>query len=160
MDTDTPITNSDQETIRKTTEALLRLMGFGDVSVSLRQQNPEEPLMVSVSVPDAGILIGDRGVNLIAFEYVTKLLTRKLAPLAPRYVIDINNYREQKFSELREYARAAASRATREQREIELEPMLSIERRVVHTELASRPDITTESKGEGESRHIVVKPLA
>ena len=155
-----PVLNSNhQETIRKTAEGLLRLMGFDDVSVSIRQNAPEEPTVVSIAVPDAGILIGDRGVNLAAFEYITKLVTRKLAPEGPRYFIDINNYREQRFSELREYARTAASRATREQREIELEPMSSAERRVVHTELSSRPDITTESRGEGEDRHIVVKPL-
>lgn len=148
-----------QETVRKTTEALLRLMGFSNVSVSLRQNAPEEPLTVAVSMDDAGILIGDHGANLRAFEFVTKLVVRHMLTDAPKFILDINNYREERIAELREYARTVASRVAREKKEAELEPMSGYERRVVHTELTSRPDITTESRGEGLDRRVVVKPL-
>ena len=33
--------------------------------------------------------------------------------------------------------------------------MNAYERRLVHTELATRPDVKTESIGEGSERHIV-----
>jgi predicted RNA-binding protein Jag len=37
--------------------------------------------------------------------------------------------------------------------------MSAYERRVIHAELALRPDINTESEGEPPSRCVVVKPL-
>ena len=36
--------------------------------------------------------------------------------------------------------------------------MNAYERRIVHTTLQDRDDVTTESTGEGEKRHVVVKP--
>jgi len=152
--------NFDQHTtLRKTVEALLRLMGFSNVSVSLKQPSPESALTIAVSMEEAGILIGERGANLRAFDYITKLVVRRLVPDGPRFIVDINNYREERISELKDYTREVAGRVAREEREIEMEPMSSYERRIVHTELTSRPDLTTESTGNGAERRVVVKPL-
>ncbi len=148
-----------QETLRKTAEALLRLMGFSDVLVVLRQNAPDEPLTVAISTPSAGVLIGEQGMNLRAFEYVTKLVVRKMMPESPRFIIDINNYREERIADLRTYAKEVASRVIRDREPVELEPMSSYERRIVHSELTAHPDITTESTGEGLERRVVVKPL-
>lgn len=148
-----------QETVRKTVEAILHLMGFTNVLVSLRENAPEDPMTVAVSTSDAGVLIGERGANLRALEYITKLVVRKLIPDAPRFIVDVNNYREERIAELKDYARTIASRVGRERVEVEMEPMSSYERRVVHTELTSRPDVATESRGEGLERRVVVKPL-
>jgi len=148
------------ETIRKTTEALLRLMGFSDVSVSLRQHGPDEPLVIAVSTSEAGMLIGEHGLNLKALEYIVKLVVRKILSETPRYILDINNYREERIAELKNYVRDVANKVSREGREFVMEPMSSYERRVVHAELTSRPDITTESTGEGVERRVVVKPLS
>ena len=158
MEEQRPETNN-HETLRKTAEALLRLMGFSGVSVFLRQQSPEETLTVSISTDEAGVLIGEHGANLRAFEYIIKLVARKAIPDAPRFIIDINNYREERLQELRTYARDIASRVAREGKEIVVEPMSSFERRIVHSELTSRPDIATESIGEGLERRVVVKPF-
>ena len=38
-------------------------------------------------------------------------------------------------------------------------PMNSYERRLIHMELSSRPDVKTDSVGEGKDRHIVVRLL-
>jgi spoIIIJ-associated protein len=159
MEDQAPTDTHSQETVKKTVEAILRLMGFTNVSILLRQHTEEDPLTVAISTSDAGVLIGERGANLRAFEYITKLVVRKLIPDAPRFIVDVNNYREERIAELKEYTHTIASRVGREHAEIEMEPMSSYERRVVHTELASRPDITTESRGEGAERRVVVKPL-
>jgi predicted RNA-binding protein Jag len=37
--------------------------------------------------------------------------------------------------------------------------MNAYERRLIHAELAARPDVKTESLGEGRGRYVVVKPI-
>jgi len=37
--------------------------------------------------------------------------------------------------------------------------MNSYERRLVHMEIASNPDLKTESVGIGKTRHVVIKPI-
>ena len=156
---ETTLHGNTHETLRKTTEALLRLMGFSSVSVVVRENGFEQSLTVAVSTDEAGMLIGEHGANLRALEYVTKLVARKVIPDSPRFIIDVNNYREERMNELRAYAHDIAGRVAREKKEIELDPMSSYERRIVHSELTTRPDITTESVGEGLLRRVVVKPF-
>jgi len=58
-----------------------------------------------------------------------------------------------------ELAKAAARKSLAEKKEISLPPMNAYERRIVHLELSSRPDIKTESIGEGRERYIVIRPI-
>jgi len=73
--------------------------------------------------------------------------------------VDINNYRRERENLILELARAAARKATTVGEEVFLPAMNAYERRLVHLELASRPDVRTESMGEGKSRFIIIKPI-
>ena len=42
--------------------------------------------------------------------------------------------------------------------EAKLQPMNAYERRIVHTKLSEWRDVTTISEGEGQNRHLVIKP--
>jgi len=64
------------------------------------------------------------------------------------------------WGEVEAYIKAAARKSLAEKKEISLPPMNAYERRLVHVELSSRPDIKTESAGEGGERHIVIMPAS
>ena len=51
-----------------------------------------------------------------------------------------------------------ADKAVAEHRSVELAPMSSFERRICHMVLVNFEGITSDSEGEGEDRHIVIKP--
>jgi spoIIIJ-associated protein len=73
--------------------------------------------------------------------------------------IDINNYKRERERIIIDLARAAAKKAQLTKQEVPLPAMNAYERRLVHTELATRPDVKTESVGEGRGRYVVIKPL-
>ena len=73
--------------------------------------------------------------------------------------MDVNNYKKERERLITELAKAAARKVLAEKKDVELPVMNAYERRLVHVELAARPDVKTESVGEGTNRHIVVKPL-
>lgn len=75
------------------------------------------------------------------------------------YVVDINNYRKERERLLLELAKAAAQKATATKQEVRLPAMNAYERRLIHVELSIRPDVKTESIGEGKDRGVVIKPL-
>ena len=74
----------------------------------------------------------------------------------PMYV-DINNYLANREQLILELAKAAARKVNTAKQSVNLPPMNAYERRLVHLELAMRPDVQTESEGEGLSRHVVVR---
>lgn len=132
---------------------LVEKMGFRDYSVSF----DEEARRFSILIDDGKFL--ERGLsNFIAdINYLVKLVTKKYdwAPVT----IDVNNYRKQREELIVELAKAAARKVAATQQEIALPPMNAYERRLIHAELAERPDLKTESTGEGKERAVVIKPL-
>lgn len=60
--------------------------------------------------------------------------------------------------ELELIARAAAEKALAARQPYVFGPLSAAERRIVHLALAGRQDVTTESRGEGKDRRLVVVP--
>ncbi|HEY4500068.1 MAG TPA: R3H domain-containing nucleic acid-binding protein [Candidatus Paceibacterota bacterium] len=75
------------------------------------------------------------------------------------FIVDINNYRREREHLITELAKAAARKVLVQKKEVALPAMNGYERRLVHMELASRPDVKTESVGEGKERCVIIKPL-
>jgi spoIIIJ-associated protein len=134
---------------------LLGTMGFNaEVSVRSRQ----DPLMLAISGTNLGVLIGRRGDNLAALQFMVNLILSKNRRQWPRIVIDVENYRERREQSLRTLADRIAYRVERSQRPFTLEAMPAGDRRVIHLALRDRSDIETYSIGEGAARRVVIAP--
>ncbi len=90
-------------------------------------------------------------------KYFAALLARKTGEVS--YVVDINNYRKEREKLIIEIAKAAAQKVVTNKEEVRLPAMNAYERRLVHVELSMRPDVKTESIGEGKDRGVVIKPI-
>jgi spoIIIJ-associated protein len=93
---------------------------------------------------------------VLDLEHIVKVMAKKLQ--IEKVNVDVNNYKKERERLISELAKAAARKVLLEKKEVELPAMNAYERRIVHVELATRPDVKTESVGEDSSRHIVVKP--
>jgi spoIIIJ-associated protein len=72
--------------------------------------------------------------------------------------LDIDDYKKKKIEYLKYLAKDLADQVSLTKEEKVLLPMSSYERRIIHSELSQRIDVTTESRGDGFERHIVIKP--
>lgn len=86
-------------------------------------------------------------------------LAAKKHGLEENLFIDVNNYRKEREGLIVELAKAAARKVLLTKEEVKLPAMNAYERRLIHMELASRPDVKSESAGEGKDRHVIVKPI-
>ena len=91
------------------------------------------------------------------FKYIVNILARK--ENQGLYFVDVNNYRKERERLILELAKAAAQKAIAIKGEVRLPAMNAYERRLVHMELSMRPDVKTESIGEGHDRGVVIKPI-
>lgn len=147
-----------KETIKQTIQELLEKMGFSG-AVSISQSTEDDSIICNITtVADSHFLIGQHGVNLQAFQHLARLIVRKQVPEKIRFVLDVNNYRQQKNQSVIEQALGAAEEAISQHRSVAMKPMSTYERRIAHLELSKNSKVTTESVGEGEDRKIVVKP--
>ena len=117
----------------------------------------ENQVLVSVTVPQPGGLIGFRGRNMSALQLILSLAVKKELGEWVRVVLDINNYREEQKVRLERMARDLAQKVLETGQEVHMANMSSYERRICHMVLTEIEGITSDSEGEGEERHIVIK---
>jgi spoIIIJ-associated protein len=106
------------------------------------------------------LLIGYRGQSLDRLQHiVSTALSQKFAQLV-RVSLDISNYRGKRQDTLENIAHRAEQTVIETGMDLEMEPMSSADRRVVHQVLSDGGKVATSSIGEGRERRIVVKPLS
>ncbi len=134
---------------------LIELMGFHDFSLSYDAEGSR----ISIYVEDREVISRFLPVLVSNLDRLAKLMAKKTSATGSIFV-DVNNYRRERENLILEIARGAARKAIATGEEIALPVMNAYERRLIHTELAARPDVKTESLGEGRNRYVVVKPIA
>ncbi|MDD4445293.1 MAG: protein jag [Eubacteriales bacterium] len=128
------------------------------LDVSIKVSANEEMLYVDIEGPDSGTIIGKRGQTLDAIQYLTSLVVNKEKDGYTRVVIDAEGYRRKRELTLEKLANRLADKAQKSGRSIRLEPMNPYERKVIHTALQSRPEVTTKSEGEEPYRRVIIEP--
>jgi len=120
-------------------------------------EGEDNQVLVSLTVIRPGSLIGFRGRNLAAIQLVLSLMVKVKFGEWVRVLLDINNYREEQKTRLQEMARDLAKRVMETGISTEMMSMSSYERRLCHMAIQDIEGITSESEGEGEMRHLVIK---
>ena len=139
-------------------EFLLGLAKILDENATCDVSVNENEVTFALHGEKLGKLIGFHGDNLQALQILLSgLKTRGEGAL--RLFLDVDGYKANRNQAIIDLANKTAEQAIKIERNIHLDPMNAYERRIVHTTLQERDDVTTESTGEGEKRHVVVKPI-
>ncbi len=118
----------------------------------------EKTIFVGITTENPKVLIGQNGQTLADIQHLLKILASRKTDDQLYIDLDINNYKKKKMAYIRESVREWANDVALNGTSKELPPMPSFERRVVHMELAGRSDVITESAGQGNDRHVIIKP--
>lgn len=113
---------------------------------------------VDVASSETGLFIGQKGETIDALQYLLNVAVYKERPYAKRIVIDSEGYRQRRVEAVQGIAHRMARKAVREREPIDLPPMNTSERRVVHMFLKDNAKVTTASRGSGDSRRVTVSP--
>lgn len=137
---------------------LLVTMSFNQTTIHCRLRDGR--LRIEIEAGDDGkLLIGAQGANLAALQHIVRCILRRQVPDLVVAMIDVNGYQARREQGLVDLAELAAKRAEQTGRVVMLKPMSPADRRVIHTHLAERGDVATESTGEEPNRKIVIKPV-
>lgn len=146
----------DLEKITKKIDEFFKKM---EVKIKIESIKSErETIVVKIKSEESLDLIGEKGKTLYAIQHLLKAILKKEFNEQFYLDLDINSFKEKRIQYLLEMAKKYADEVSLMKREIILEPLPPQERRIIHLELAKRPDVTTFSIGKGENRRIVIKP--
>lgn len=127
-----------------------------DVAISIENDKEEGEVLIDLSGPEMGVLIGKRGQTLDSLQHLTNLVANKASDNFIRVKLDTENYRERRKETLENLAKNIAYKVKRTKKNVSLEPMNPYERRVIHSTLQNDKYVCTKSEGEEPFRHVVV----
>ena len=129
---------------------------FDEIYIDKEDKNS---VRFAIKSNDSGILIGNDGNNIKALNHMIKQIAWKNNSLGKNinFFVDVNDYQYKNIKRIRDKALEMAEKAIIFKRDIELEPMSSFERMLVHSALADKPNIETESSGDGIFRKVSIK---
>jgi len=130
-------------------------MGY---EVELKILRNDKIFKVDIQTKNSQELIGEKGKTLMEIQHILNAIFKKEIKNEIFIDLDIEGYKERKIKYLKELARSVADEVALTKKEKILEPMSAYERRIIHLELASRPDVITESIGKEPKRRVAIKP--
>lgn len=116
--------------------------------------------VIQLSVPSThlnGFLIGQRGENVRAMQFLVSNALKCQNFETNRVNVDVADYKKQRADRLAHTAEEWVKKVKESGEPMELAPMNPADRRVIH-KLADESGLTTESVGEGRDRHVILKP--
>lgn len=106
-------------------------------------------------------LIGQDGLVLDSIQYLSNVLLNlgQERDQQCAYTIELDDYRVQRQAELQVIAEDAITQVRQTGQEFEMQPLSSVERRIIHTLLKECEDLESFSRGQGPDRRLVIRPL-
>jgi spoIIIJ-associated protein len=128
--------------------------------VAVAIEEDDETLTARLSGPDLGLVIGKHGQTIDAIQYLANAIVWRGLEDRKSVVVDAAGYRDRRRASLEQLADRAAGEARAARKDVSLEPMSAVERKIVHLHLQDREDVETTSEGTEPNRYVVVKPVA
>ena len=138
-------------------ETILGSLGF---VATVEEHTLDGDLTLDVKTDEAGRLIGRQGQTLADLQYLVNRILFQQDQTSPKVMLDVGGYRSQAREALIKKAQEAAEKVRRWGDAVELEPMGSYDRQIVHHALRDDPDVETHSvEVDGtEKKALILRP--
>jgi spoIIIJ-associated protein len=154
-----PPAEDDSELGGEVREILDRILEAIGIRARIEIREDDETLVATIAGGELGLVIGKHGQTIDAIQYlVNAIVWRGQGDDRKQVVIDAAGYRARREATLDSLAVRSAERAASSGREVELDPMTAVERKIVHVRLKEFPGVTTRSEGTEPNRFVVIEP--
>ena len=136
-------------------EGILHHMGI-DVPVVIEEA--DDAIHLNVKGDGGGLLIGRRGQNLDAIQYIVNKAINRSISGRKMIIIDTEAYRQRREESLVSLAEKLGEKVKKTKKAVTVSHMNAHDRRIIHMALQNDAALTTKSRGEGEYRKIVIIP--
>jgi len=122
-------------------------------------EETSDTIILNIKGDGGGLLIGKRGQNLDAIQYIVSKATNKFTDNKKMIVIDTESYRKRREESLIALAEKLAEKVKKTKKAVTVGHMNAHDRRIIHLALQNDEQLITKSRGEGEFRKIVIMPV-
>lgn len=135
---------------------LLTIISNYELEGTVTEKYENNIIHLTIDTNHNSILIGKNGKTLQALNDVCRYAVASKFKRHYRILLDINEYKNEKYAKLSRIAKRVAKEVLHTKQTVHLDPMPADERRIVHNTLTKFKNISTQSEGSGNRRHIVI----
>ena len=135
---------------------VLNVLDSLEIESTVKSKIDDEIIRLTIDSTHNPILIGRNGKTLQALNELVKLAVSNHFHKRFRILLDINGYKDSKYSRLVRMARKYGHDVQRTKTTYTFDPMPADERRAIHNALNNMPNVRTESIGEGAQRQVQI----
>jgi spoIIIJ-associated protein len=142
----------------KATRILNGLLERMQVDSLVVVEETDEAITLTIQGDGSGLLIGKRGQNLDAIQYIVNKATHRSANGHKMIIIDTEDYRKRREEALIALAMRLGEKVKKTKKPVTVGHMNAHDRRVIHLAMQNDSTLMTKSRGEGEYRKILILP--
>ncbi len=139
-------------------EALQKILDLITTDAFISVRPGPDRVLFNVTGGDSGVIIGKRGQNLEAIQYIVDKIINKHSDQRIRIQIDVEGYLKTRKESLNKLASRLAEKSKRTGKPSTINQMSAQDRRIVHLALKNDKGVRTQSVGEGYYRKLIIFP--
>lgn len=152
------IQETDQELAMKAKTLLAGILERMNIEAPVSAEAREDAIVLNIQGDGGGLLIGKRGQNLDALQYIVNKATNRSGEDRKMIIIDTEAYRKRREDALVSLAERLGQKVKKTRKAVTVSHMNAHDRRIIHLTLQTDSSLTTKSRGEGEYRKIIIMP--
>jgi spoIIIJ-associated protein len=149
---------TDQELAMKAKTLLSGILERMNIEAPVTADAREDAIVLNIQGDGGGLLIGKRGQNLDALQYLVNKATNRSGEDKKMIIIDTEAYRKRREDALVSLAERLGQKVKKTRKAVTVSHMNAHDRRIIHLTLQTDSSLTTKSRGEGEYRKIIIMP--
>ena len=153
-----PIQETDDELAMKAKTLLSGILERMNIEAPVTADAREDAIVLNIQGDGGGLLIGKRGQNLDAIQYIVNKATNRSGEDRKMIVIDTEAYRKRREDAFVSLAERLGQKVKKTRKAVTVSHMNAHDRRIIHLTLQTDSSLTTKSRGEGEYSKIIIMP--
>lgn len=149
---------TDDELAMKAKTLLSGILERMNIEAPVTAEAQEDAIVLNIQGDGGGLLIGKRGQNLDALQYIVNKATNRSGEDRKMIIIDTEAYRKRREDALVSLAERLGQKVKKTRKAVTVSHMNAHDRRIIHLTLQTDSSLTTKSRGEGEYRKIIIMP--
>ena len=107
---------------------------------------------------EMGRIIGKHGKTISALQHIANIYVNRITDVKAVVLLEVGDYKDRRKEIIEKIAFQNAKKAKYQGERIELDPMFSFERRIVHETIKKMNGVRSYSKGLEPYRFVVIEP--
>jgi len=139
-------------------DSLQKIIDFITTDAKVSVEKDQNRVIFNIIGGNSGVLIGKRGQNLEAIQYLIDKIVNKNSEKRIRLQVDVEGYVKTRIENLTKLAAKLAEKTKKTGKPSTIGQISAQDRRTVHLTLKSDKEVRTQSIGDGYYRKLVIFP--